>query len=122
MSTRLTHALSRLALLGLLMLALVATGFAHRAPSQQDAALQTTWMMAGGSWAGICGDATLDGEPAHVKCPACQLTGAAGLPPPDTTVQDARLRLLTVLTAPQFDAPTRPVLDPARGSRAPPFA
>lgn len=122
MSIRLTLAIPRLALFGLLVLALVAAGLAHRAPSQQQAALQTTWMMAGGSWDGICGDVVPDGQPARVKCPACQLTGAAGLPPPSATVLDAGLRLLTVLTAPQAEAPPRPVLDPARGSRAPPFA
>lgn len=122
MSTRLIHGLCRMAAFCLLTLALLATGFAHRAPSAQDKALQSAWAMAGGNWSGICGDAGDDGAPAHVKCPACQLAGSADLPPAPASVQDTVPRLLAVLATPAPEAPVRPVLDPAHGSRAPPRA
>lgn len=122
MSMRLIIALSRLAALCLLTLALVTTGLAHRAPSAQDDALQSAWMLAGGNWSGICGEATTDGQRSHVKCPACQITGGADLPPAPATMHRAAPRLLAVLAAPASEIPVRPVLDPAHGSRAPPRA
>lgn len=122
MSTRLIHGLCRMAALCLLTLALLATGFAHRAPSAQDNALQSAWAMAGGNWSGICGDIGGDGAPAHVKCPACQLAGSADLPPAPAESHKAAPRLLVVLVVPAPEAPVHPVLDPAHGSRAPPRA
>lgn len=122
MSMRLIIGLSRLAALCLLTLALVTTGFAHRAPSAQDSALQSAWAMAGGNWSGICGEATGDGQRTHVKCPACQITGGADLPPAPAGVQKTAPRLLAVLAVPVSATPVRPVLDPAHGSRAPPRA
>ena len=120
MSMRLIIGLSRLAALCLLTLALVTTGFAHRAPSEQDNALQSAWAMAGGNWSGICGEATGDGQRTHVKCPACQITVGADLPPAPAGVQKAAPRLLAMLAVPVSATPVRPVLDPAHGSRAPP--
>lgn len=122
MSTRLILDLRRMAALCLLTLALLATGFAHRAPSAQDDALQSAWALSGGNWSGICGDATGDGQRTHVKCPACQLAGAAGLPPAPAAAHGVAPRLVAVLAAPAAEAPVRAVLDRAHGSRAPPLA
>ena len=120
MSMRLT--LCRIAALCLLTLALVATGFAHRAPSPQEPALQSAWLLSGGNWSGLCGEPGSDGQRSHVKCPACKLAGAADLPPAPAAAQGERPRLLAVLAPPAAEVPLRPVLDPAHGSRAPPRA
>lgn len=122
MSMRLFPDLRRLAALCLLALALAATGFAHRTPSAQEPALQSAWLMAGGNWSGFCGEPGSDGQRSHVKCPACQLTGAADLPTAPAMAQGGMPRLLAVLAPPAAEAPPRPVLDPAHGSRAPPLA
>ncbi|MDQ2065241.1 hypothetical protein Q9295_02550 [Xinfangfangia sp. CPCC 101601] len=111
----------RLMLLALVTLALLATGFAHRAPSQDEAALETLWVMAGGSDAGLCG-ASWDPSKPHMKCPACQLTGSVDVPPCMGAVQKAELRLLAELTLPPSGAPRPAVLDKGHGSRGPPWA
>lgn len=111
----------RLALLSLTTLALLATGFAHRAPSSDEAVLQAAWAMAGGSWDGFCGDPGMGATP-HVKCPACQLTDAADLPPLAGLPQDAGLRLIASLAPLTASAPVLRNPGPALGSRAPPFA
>lgn len=111
----------RLMLLSLLTLALMATGFAHRAPSGDEAALQAVWQMAGGNWDGFCGDPGMGSTP-HVKCPACQLTDGAGLPSAPDLSQDAQFRLIATLSPAPFAAPPQPSYGPALGPRAPPFA
>lgn len=111
----------RLTLLSLITLALMATGFAHRAPSGDEEALQAAWVMAGGNWDGFCGDPGMGATP-HVKCPACQLTDAAGPPSAPNLPQDAQLRLMATLPASPVSAPPQPIFGPALGPRAPPFA
>lgn len=122
MSMRLTLGLRRMAALVLLALTLAATGFAHRPPSAQDTVLGSAWVMSGGNWSGICGEPGSDGQRSHVDCPACQLVGAAGLPPAPAEVRRDMPRLLALPAPPAAEAPPRPVLDPAHGSRAPPRA
>lgn len=119
MTYRLTHGLIRLAATLLLILALAATGFAHRAPSAQDATVQLAQAMGGLS--GFCGHVPTGDRPGHVKCPACQLTDTVALPPP-ATLPGSAPRLLAAVATATVQNPFRPVLDPARASRAPPLA
>lgn len=113
--------LRRLALLAVLTVALVATGFAHRMPSTDDASL-TAYVLAGGDLAELCGDLDGDGLPDHSDCPACQITGNADLPPASLTLRAADLAFVAQVVAPRESRAVRMVLDPARGLRAPPLA
>ena len=119
MTHRLTNCLTRLAAILLLTFALAATGFAHRAPSAQDVSLQIAQAM--GGMAGFCGQAPEGERPGHVKCPACQLTEAASLPPV-AKLPIAAPRVTEVLAPAVPKNPFFPVLDPSHGSRAPPLA
>ena len=69
------------AILAVLTLALVATGFAHRIPTVQDAFLQS-YVLAGGSLADLCADIDGDGLADHGDCPACHIVASADLPDP----------------------------------------
>ena len=104
-----------------LTVALVATGFAHRLPSTDDAAL-SAYALAGGDIADLCGDLDGDGLPDHGDCPACQIAGGADLPPTALTLRDADLAFVAQVVAPRESRAVRAVLDPARGLRAPPLA
>lgn len=110
-----------LAVMVVLALALVATGFGHRMPSAGDLA-QESYILAGGDLAGLCGDADGNGLPDHIDCPACHLTGNALPPDAPPALRDAGLVLLATVTAPRESRAARPVRDPARGLRAPPLA
>ena len=120
MMQRKIQLLCRMALLACLTLALVATGFAHRAPSSEDAAMQA-YVLAGGAVTDLCGDADGDGMPDHGSCPACQITASADLPPPPALIRDAGLMLLAEITAPRASTLAARVHDPAHSSRAPPL-
>jgi hypothetical protein len=113
--------LRRLMLLAVLTVALVATGFAHRLPSTDDAAL-SAYALAGGDIAELCGDLDGDGLPDHGDCPACQIAGGADLPPASPTLRNADLAFVAQVVAPRESRAVRAVLDPARGLRAPPLA
>jgi hypothetical protein len=113
--------LQRLVLVAALTVALVATGFAHRLPSTDDAAL-AAYALAGGDIAELCGDLDGDGLPDHGDCPACQIAGGADLPPTTLTLRDADLAFVAQVVAPRESRAVRAVLDPARGLRAPPLA
>jgi hypothetical protein len=99
----------------------VATGFAHRLPSTDDAAL-AAYALAGGDIADLCGDLDGDGLPDHGDCPACQIAGGADLPPASPTLRNADLAFVAQVVAPRESRAVRAVLDPARGLRAPPLA
>lgn len=80
MRTGVSHIrLLRMALLALVTLALVATGWGHRAPSSSDEAL--AFMAATGATpADFCGD--IGGDPHRDPlCQACQIAGGVDLPP-----------------------------------------
>jgi hypothetical protein len=113
--------LQRLVLVAALTVALVATGFAHRLPGTNDASL-TAYVLAGGDTADLCGDLDGDGLPDHADCPACHIAGSADLPPTGQTLRDADLAFVATVVAPRESRAVRPVLDPARGLRAPPLA
>ena len=93
------HALHRVALLVALTVALVATGFAHRMPSAEDEAL-TFALQNGVSLGDFCGDL---GKATHAgaECQACQITGAADLPPLTGARIDLELAFHTEVIAPR---------------------
>jgi hypothetical protein len=71
----------RTALLAVLTVALVATGWAHRVPAPSDEAVLAFLQATGATAADYCGEAgdrNLHGDP---LCQACQISGAADLPP-----------------------------------------
>ena len=115
------HLLRRLALLTVLAVALVATGFAHRLPHAADADLQA-FVLAGGDLGALCDDLGDTGGSSHPDCPACQIVGAADLPPATPALRDANLVFIAQVIAPRESRAVRGVRDPARGLRAPPLA
>lgn len=109
------------AILAVLTLALVATGFAHRMPTVQDALLQS-YVLAGGDLADLCADTDGDGLADHDDCPACHIAATADLPDAGLTFHDADIAFVAKVVAPRENRAVRVVLDPARGLRAPPLA
>ena len=109
------------AILAVLTFALVATGFAHRIPTVQDAFLQS-YVLAGGSLADLCADIDGDGLADHGDCPACHIVASADLPDAGLTFHDADLAFVAKVISPRESRAVRVVLDPARGMRAPPLA
>ena len=108
-------------LVTVMTLALVATGFAHRIPTAQDAMIQS-YVLAGGDLADLCADTNGDGLPDHADCPACHIVASAELLDADLTLHDADLAFVAKVVAPRESRALRMVLDPARGMRAPPLA
>lgn len=116
---RIDIGLRQILLLAAVTLALVATGFAHRVPTPDQAALEA-FVLAGGDAADLCSGA--DGLPDHPDCPACHIAGAAVLLAANSVVHDADLVFVAKVVAPRASRAVRAVLDPARGLRAPPRA
>lgn len=113
--------LHRMVLLAVLALALVAPGFAHRAPGPQDEALAYAQQI-GISISDICG-----GEPGKAQhpgsdCAACRIAHAADLPP----LTGARIDLeLAADAAGVVPREVRAILhrsDPAHPPQGPPVA
>jgi hypothetical protein len=113
--------LHRMALLTVLALALVATGFAHRLPNA-DEQIVAAMAAAGASVADICGDLGQPGRHADSACEACQIVGGAGLPLPTGAVLPAELVLLAAVLAPRESRRAVRVLDLSRTPQAPPLA
>lgn len=110
------------ALVALLALALVAVGFAHRAPSLQQTAL-AAYLSAGGTLGNLCvASDPAAPEASRGDCPACHLSATAALPEVAMLARPAGLRLLAEVTAPRASRAPQAVLDHARASRAPPQA
>jgi hypothetical protein len=109
----------RTLILAVLAVALVATGFAHRAPSQTENAVAAI-LLAGGSLADLCGDRGPDSAPGHADCLACQITAAADLPPATGAVLDLAHVMLAKVAAPRADCAIPRRLDPAHGPQGPP--
>ncbi len=109
-------------LLMVLATALVALGFAHRMPTTNDAEL-AAYEQLGGDVADLCGtDLNGDGQAGQGDCPACHIVAAAMVPDNTLSLRDADLILIATVIAPRENRAVRPVLDPARGMRAPPLA
>lgn len=108
-------------LLALVTLALVATGFAHRMPTQASTALELA-LASGFAVSDLCnGGETGEGH-AGPNCLACQIAGAADLPASLGDLLDIELVLLARITAPRESRLVRPVLDRANSPQAPPVA
>jgi hypothetical protein len=110
--------LHRAVLLAVLTAAMVATGFAHRMPTPQDAALAFV-LANGASAADICGDGPGDAHPG-ADCLACQITGAADLPPAALTLIDLDLAVHAAVIAPRENLGLSRVTDPAHRPQGPP--
>lgn len=111
----------RMALLVVLTLALVATGFAHRAPSLSDEALEV-FLASGATAADICGDHGPAGHHADRHCQACQIAGGADLPPQPGLPHRLRPAVVAELAAPSESRHVPRILNPAHGPQAPPVA
>ncbi|MEZ5796772.1 MAG: hypothetical protein R3D63_04335 [Paracoccaceae bacterium] len=117
----LVHTIQRLFILVAVTVALVATGFGHRMPTENDAALQA-YVLAGGDLGDLCADTEGDGLPDHGDCPVCHIVATVDLPASNLTLHDADLAFVAEVVAPRESRAVRNVLDPARGMRAPPLA
>jgi len=111
----------RMALLAVLTLSLVATGFAHRLPNAEDQTV-AAMLASGAALSDICGE--LAGTPRHADslCQACQIAGGADVPPLTGAVVPAALVLVAEVTAPRESRRIARVLDPARTPQGPPAA
>ncbi|SEN09013.1 hypothetical protein SAMN04488103_10389 [Gemmobacter aquatilis] len=112
--------LKGLAILAIVAVALVATGFAHRIPSADDLDRQA-YVALVGDLGDLCGDVDGDGRLDHPDCPACQIVGGLVLPGTLAVLRAAELPRGTVRAAPRESRVVRAVLDPARALRAPPL-
>ena len=113
--------LHRVVLLVVLAVALTATGFAHRMPSDQDAAL--AFALANGAVdADFCGDGPDGGRSGLGHCAACQIAGAADLPPQAAVVIDLELAFQADVIAPRDRLAAHMVRDPGHSPQGPPVA
>lgn len=110
--------LHRLVLLACLAVALTATGFAHRVAGPQDEAMAFVLAM-GALPADFCGDGP-DGSPSGGSCLACQIAGAADLPPAAAALIDLDLAFVATVVAPRETRAAARVLDPGHSPQGPP--
>ena len=110
-----------LALVAALTVALAATGFGHRMPSDQQLAMDA-YTLAGGKLADLCGGTDGSGTMAHQECPACHIAGAMVMPETAAAVRAADLVFVAEIVAPRESRALRHLAYPARTSRAPPLA
>lgn len=113
--------LKGMVLLAVLTVALVATGFGHRLPSFQDAALEA-YVSAGGVLADLCAEDGGKGGAAHVDCPVCHVVANLGPVPCRARISDADLILVATVVAPRESRALRHLPDPSRSSQSPPLA
>jgi predicted metal-binding membrane protein len=108
----------RLSVVLALVVALVASAWAHRGPSVALSDEVLAYVAAGGSLDDLCTDG--NGEVAHETCDACRLVDTVSL----AGVADCASQLATVaatgMDLPAVTPVVLSVLDPARLSRAPP--
>lgn len=110
----------RMALLALLTLALVATGWAHRMPDVSDEALAFL-SATGATAADFCGDVG-GGAHADTLCQACQIAGQVCLPPVAGAVLPLDLRIGTASLRPYHGVVRARVLDLSHAPQGPPVA
>jgi hypothetical protein len=103
------------------MVALTATGFAHRVPFAEDDA--AAYALANGvPLADLCaGDLDDDGQ-RKASCLACQITGSADLPPASPGLIDLELAFVARVISPRESRAVATVLDPSHAPQAPPVA
>lgn len=113
--------LHRALLLAALTVALVATGFAHRTPSSADQALVLA-LANGATLADLCADGEASGQHSGPGCLACQIAGAADLPPMPGDLQRLDLVFLATVAAPRASRTIPRVLDLSNAPQGPPTA
>jgi hypothetical protein len=111
----------RAVLLAVLAAALTATGFAHRMPAPQDDALAFA-LATGAGLQDICGDAPVGTFTGGTACVACQIAGAADLPPMQGALVELELAFVSRVIAPREVVALQRVLDPANSPQGPPAA
>jgi hypothetical protein len=119
MLIRRLHHLHRGLILAALTIALVATGFAHRMPTQQDDAL--AFVIANGGLSDICGEVPGDSH-ATADCLACQISGTADVPHQAQTLIDLELAFEAAVITPRESRALSRVFDPANRPQGPPVA
>lgn len=116
-------ALTKIRLFGLLViaaitLALAGVGYAHHAPSAEDARIEA-YVLAGGALDDICG-AGASHHLATSGCPACHLIGSALLPAPTDSFLRIEGRILATIVLPQQRRAASRASGPALHLRGPP--
>lgn len=120
MWTQLVTGLHRLTIVLALAVALVATGFAHRAPAPQDEALAFA-LANGATLADFCAD-DLGTGPHGGDCLACQITGSTDLPSSLGPLVALELAYQARIVAPRETRALVRVRDPAHAPQGPPAA
>lgn len=118
---RMLQMLHRAVLLAALTVALVATGFAHRMPSAEDEALAFA-LQNGISLGEFCGVDPIKAVHGGTDCQACQIAGAADLPPLTGTRIDLELAFHAEVIAPRKVRALARATDPAHPPQGPPVA
>jgi hypothetical protein len=108
----------RMALLAILTLALVATGWAHRAPEVSGEAL--AFMLATGATTDdFCGDVG-GAKHADPMCQACQIVGGADVSPPSGAVLPLKLTVGAAPLCPRNGIVVARILDLSHAPQGPP--
>lgn len=119
---RILVSLHRMALVAAIAIALVATGFAHRMPTAAEDAALAYALQNGITLSDLCGGDL--GQSAHPgsDCQACQITGAAHLPPLTGDRIDVELAVHAAVVAPMEVKGAARTSDPAHRPQGPPVA
>ena len=115
------HTLHRALLMVALTVALVATGFAHRLPSTADQGLALA-LANGATLQDLCAGGEAGDQHQGPGCLACQIAGAADLPPALGDLQKLDLVVLAAVTAPRESRTSPRILDPSNAPQGPPTA
>lgn len=109
----------RMALLAVLTVALVATGWGHRAAAPSSD--QLAFMAAtGASVADLCGEQGPGDRHGDPLCQACQISGGADLPAPLAVLAKLDLSAAPVLLQPATEVFVARVLDLSHAPQGPP--
>ena len=109
------------ALVAILTVGLISTGFGHQMPVKANTALDA-YVQAGGDASAICGEMDTSGKGTQKDCPACHILAGLMLPDALLSLVDADLIFVATVIAPRESRALLPVLDPGHGMRAPPLA
>jgi hypothetical protein len=120
MRTRVSLMRLRMALLALVTLALVATGWAHRMPDVPDEALAFI-ISTGATPADFCGDVG-GGTHDDPLCQACQIAGGLDLPPLAGAALQLDLRIAQAALHPDHGVVLTRALDLSHAPQGPPVA
>jgi hypothetical protein len=114
--------LHRVALVAAITIALVATGFAHRMPTAAEDEALAYALQNGISLSDLCGGDL--GQSAHPgpDCEACQISGAAQLPPLTGVRIEVELAVHAAVVAPLEVRGAARTSDPAHRPQGPPVA